>query len=163
MTRFVVDAMLGKVALWLRLTGNDTFYSPDAEEEALLTLAKEEDRVLLTSDGDLHKRALKQGLDSHLLRGPVDEKVAEVFETFDIRPSVAPSTARCSKCNGNLIELEGLEKSVIKDKVYPRTYNHYDTFWLCENCGSVYFQGGYWKNVVKYMNRIDQLMKQKNT
>ncbi len=162
MTRFVVDAMLGKVALWLRLTGNDTFYSTDAEDEDLLTLAEEEGRVLLTSDGDLHKRAMKQDLKSHLLRGSVDEKVAEVFETFDIRPRVDPSTARCSKCNGNLRELEGQEKSIIKDKVYPRTYNHYDVFWLCEDCGSVYFQGGYWKNVVEYMNRIDQMMNQRH-
>jgi hypothetical protein len=54
--------------------------------------------------------------------------------------------------------LQGEEKREIKDKVYPQTYDHYDVFWLCEDCGSVYFQGGYWKNVVKYMERIDQLM-----
>ncbi|TFF84442.1 hypothetical protein EU524_01020 [Candidatus Thorarchaeota archaeon] len=162
MTRFVVDAMLGRVALWLRLTGNDAYYTTDADDEDLLTLAEEDNRVLLTSDGNLHRRALKQDLNSHLLRGAVDDKVAEVFRTYAIEPRVDPSTARCSKCNGTLRELRGEERSIIKDKVYPQTYDHYDVFWLCEECGSVYFQGGYWKNVVRYMERIEQLMNEED-
>lgn len=158
--RFVVDAMLGKVALWLRLTGNDTIYSADIEDDAALDISEKEQRTLLTSDEELYKRALERGLPAMLLRGSVDQRVARVFHAYGIEPVVDPSKSRCSKCNGVLEEIDRGHKEKIKDLVYEQTYNHYSTFWLCKSCGSVFFQGGYWENIVRYMHRISQLIDQ---
>ncbi len=158
MTTFVVDAMLGRVALWLRLTGNDTLYAPDMDDDELLQVAASDRRVLLTSDGELYERATRRGLDALLLRGPVDEVVAEVFDRFGIEPKVDPSRARCSKCNGELVEVSGNEKEVVRGLVFEQTFEHYDTFWLCHDCNAVYFQGAYWKNITGYMERIRSLI-----
>ena len=98
-----------------------------------------------------------------LVRGSVDEKVANVFYTYNIKPSVDPSLSRCSKCNGVLEELDESNKSRIKDLVYDQTYNHYDTFWLCKECNSVFFQGGYWENIQKYMKRIEALIAERSS
>ncbi len=159
--RFVVDAMLGKVALWLRLTGNDTIYSASLDDDEALEISEKEERVLLTADEVLHQRALDRELPSMLVRGSVDEKVASVFQRYSIQPFVNPSLSRCSKCNGVLEELDGSTKVRIKDLVYDQTYNHYEQFWLCTDCNSVFFQGGYWENIQKYMKRIEVMINEK--
>jgi uncharacterized protein with PIN domain len=161
MTEFIVDAMLGKVALWLRLAGHDTIYSPDIHDDELLKLAIRENKVLLTSDLELHERAENANVESMLLRGSVDERVAEVFHHYEIEPSIDPSKSRCSKCNGSLIEVNKEEKELVKDLVFEQTFNHYDQFWLCNQCKSVFFQGGQWKNIEEYMKRIKELLAQR--
>jgi uncharacterized protein with PIN domain len=158
MTRFIVDAMLGKVALWLRLTGYDTIYSTDLDDDGLLSIASKENRALLTSDAELIQRANNEGIDSLLLRGSVDERIAQAFAHFDITPNISPSKSRCTKCNGELIELRGKERERVKELVFDQTYNYYDVFWLCEDCQTVFFEGSHWKNMRKYMKKIQQLM-----
>jgi uncharacterized protein with PIN domain len=158
MRRFLVDAMLGKLALWLRLTGNDTFYDTEVHDDELLIIAKDEDRILLTSDEELFERAQNDKLEATLLRGTVDEEVVEVFMKYGITPEVNPSIARCSKCNGGLTELSGEGKEIIKHHVYEQTYHAYEVFWFCNDCEAVYFLGGHWTNMVEYMDRIKQLI-----
>lgn len=160
MKRFIVDAMLGKLSLWLRLTGNDALYSSNMSDEEMLTLALNQDRIILTSDAELHNKAKDTGVFSMLVRGSVDEEVATVFRAFGIQPKVNPSKSRCSKCNGTLREISGEDKNQIRNLVFDQTYEHYETFWLCTNCNSVFFQGGQWKNITAYMERIKALMEQ---
>jgi len=158
MTQFIVDAMLGKLALWLRLTGHDTIYSTEIHDDEILDIAEREKRILLTSDAQLHDRAQQKEINALLLRGNVDERVARVFSEFNIPPRINPSNSRCSKCNGSLEELEESEKEKIKGLVHEQTYNHYNRFWYCNDCQSVYFQGGQWENINEYMDRIRELM-----
>ncbi len=158
MTQFIVDAMLGKLALWLRLTGHDTIYSTDIHDDDLLDIAKSEDRILLTSDAGLHERAKQREIKALLLRGNVDDRVARVFSEFNIAPHINPSCSRCSKCNGTLEEIGKDQKARIKELVHEQTYNHYDRFWYCKDCQSVYFQGGQWENINEYMERIRGLL-----
>ena len=158
MTRFLVDAMLGKLSLWLRLAGFDTLYSTELHDDELLAIAKEERRILLTSDEKLHKRAREGDLESMLLRGSVDERVTEVFREFNIPPRIDPSKSRCSKCNGELTEIDSGNKERVRGLVFEETFKHYDTFWLCNSCESVFFQGGQWQNIKRYMERIERLM-----
>lgn len=158
MKKFTVDAMLGKLTLWLRMTGHDTRYSTEMHDEELLQVSLEEGRILITSDAALYERALNLNLESLLLRGPVDEGVARVFAEYDIVPKIDPTTSRCSKCNGNLITLKDVDKDRVKGLVFEQTFNYYEEFWLCEDCQSVFFQGGHWKNIELYMKRISDLI-----
>lgn len=158
MKRFVVDAMLGKLALWLRLTGHDTIYTSTIDDDYALSIAIQENRILLTADAELHRRGADAKIVGMLVRGDVDERIAAVFKKFIIHTEVVPDLARCSKCNGTLEKLTGEEISKVKALVHEKTYEHYDTFWLCENCKSVFFQGGYWDNIQSYMELISKLM-----
>ena len=163
MKTFIVDAMLGKLATWLRLTGHDTFYSTKVHDDELLRIALEQNRVLLTSDAILSRRATDAGLEVMLVRGTVDEEVASVFLRFEINPKADPSISRCTKCNGSLTHIADDEKSRIQGLVPDQTYRHYAEFWLCEYCKSVFFQGGQWTNIEAYMDSIAQLMKEMET
>jgi uncharacterized protein with PIN domain len=158
MKTFIVDAMLGKLATWLRLVGHDAFYSTKVHDDELLRIALEQDRVLLTSDAILARQAKEAGAEVMLVRGTVDEEVATVFLKFGINPDADPSKSRCTKCNGSLTHIKGEEKEQIKGLVPHQTYNHYSEFWLCGYCKSVFFQGGQWTNIEEYMGRIAQLM-----
>ena len=160
MKTFIVDAMLGKLATWLRLTGHDAFYSTKVHDDALLQIALEQDRVLLTSDALLSRRAEEAGVECMLVRGSVDDEVASVFLKYGISPDADPSKSRCTKCNGILTHIGSDEKERIRGLVPDQTYDHYAEFWLCEYCKSVFFQGGQWNNIEAYMERIAQLMKE---
>ncbi len=158
MNRFVVDAMLGRLATWLRLVGCDTYYSPKTDDDDLLRIARDDSRVLLTADEELSRRAADDGTECMLVRGTVDERVASVFMRFGIEAVADPALSRCTKCNGALVHIFADEKDRIKGLVFDQTFNHYDEFWLCEYCSSVFFRGGQWKNIEKYMARIADLM-----
>ncbi len=158
MRKFTVDAMLGKLALWLRLTGHDTRYSTDMHDDELLHVSIDEGRILITSDAELYERSQNQNLKSLLLRGSVDEGVAHVFAKYKIPPKIDPTISRCSKCNGNLVALKNADKDRVKELVFEQTFDHYEEFWMCEDCTSVFFQGGHWKNIELYMKRISGLI-----
>ncbi|MBY8996811.1 MAG: Mut7-C RNAse domain-containing protein [Candidatus Thorarchaeota archaeon] len=163
MNTFIVDAMLGKLATWLRLTGHDTFYSTKVHDDELLRIALDQNRILLTSDAILSRRAKDTGAEAMLVRGTVDEEVASVFLKYEISPEADPSKSRCTKCNSTLTHVKDDEKERIKGLVPDQTYNHYSEFWLCKYCMSVFFQGGQWTNIEAYMVKIAQLMKEMET
>lgn len=160
MKMFVVDAMLGKLTTWLRLTGHDTFYSTKVHDDELLQIAIDQNRVLLTSDAILSRRAKDAGAEFMLVRGTVDEEVASVFRKYGVSTEIDPSKSRCTKCNGNLTHIKDEDKERIKGLVPDQTYNHYSEFWLCGYCKSVFFQGGQWTNIEEYMVKISQIMKE---
>ena len=53
--RFAADAMLGRLARWLRVLGYDTSYDTTLADPVLVRLAGEEARILLTRDRHLLK------------------------------------------------------------------------------------------------------------
>ncbi len=158
MQRFIVDAMLGKLARWLRLAGKDTIYIADIADDKLLEIAISEDRIILTSDAELYNRAINKGVEAMLVRGGVEKEVAEVFKRFKIPTLIDPNQSRCSKCNGQLEHITREEKDRVKGLVHDQTYSFYDEYWLCKECKSVFFQGGQWRNIMDYMKRISEMM-----
>ncbi len=48
--RFLADAMLGRLARWLRVLGLDTAYDPAVPDSLLVSWARAEERILLTRD-----------------------------------------------------------------------------------------------------------------
>src|SRR5688572_28120635 len=51
--RFAADAMLGRLARWLRVLGFDTSYDTELADPVLVRIANEEGRILLTRDRHL--------------------------------------------------------------------------------------------------------------
>jgi uncharacterized protein with PIN domain len=52
-TRFAADAMLARLARWLRVLGYDTWYEGGVADPVLVQVAQAEDRILLTRDRHL--------------------------------------------------------------------------------------------------------------
>ncbi len=133
--RFLADAMLGRLATWLRILGYDTEYFR-GEDDALLHQAWRDGRMLLTRD----TRLLRRGhLPPHLFIASdhVREQVRQVVETLGLDPGVPPAR-RCLRCN---TVLEPSSKAAVEGLVPEFIWEHHDAFWTCVRCGRIYWPG----------------------
>jgi uncharacterized protein with PIN domain len=54
--QLIADAMLGRLARWLRFLGFDVLYFPDISDSELVKIAREQDRRILARDTRLVRR-----------------------------------------------------------------------------------------------------------
>jgi uncharacterized protein with PIN domain len=134
--RFVLDVHLGTLARRLRLLGLDTAYANDMDDDALIDLANEEHRVLLTQDRGLLRRR-KLWLGAYVRGARPDDQLADVLSRF--APPLAPWT-RCTACNG-LLSSAG--KADVQAQLLPGTRRTYQEFSRCATCGRVYWRGAH--------------------
>ena len=152
--KFLADGMLGKLARWLRMLGQDVIYSTQMSDNELLDLAKTECRILLTKDFELYKRAISRGLDAFYVEGKTEsDRLAEVAKRYGVELVVNMDKSHCPICN---TKLQTALKQQLKDELEPNTYTYYDKFWKCPNCGQVYWQGAHWKQITDTLTKAQQ-------
>lgn len=147
--RFVVDAMLGRVARELRLLGYDAVFERAADDSALLRRAQAEDRILLTRDRGLAARARGVRclvLHSDLPLGTTREVMAALGE---VRPPGVLS--RCTECNALL---EPLPKEEARERVPDHVANGVLRFLHCPGCGRVYWPGTHAARLEEKVRRL---------
>jgi hypothetical protein len=146
--------MLGKLARWLRMLGQDVTYSVRFSDNELLDLTKVEERVLLTKDFELYKRAISRGLDSFYVEGKTESnRLAEVSKRYGLTLSVDMAKSHCPICNA---KLQAASKEQLKEELKENTYNYYDRFWKCSDCGQVYWEGAHWKQITNTLTQAQQ-------
>ena len=147
--RLLLDAMLGKLASYLRMCGYDAAYALDRDVEAddrLLALASEERRRLLTRDRQLARRA--DGTDAGgvlLHERDVTDQLRELREAgFALELDAEP--ARCGRCNGAVARLTADEE---RPAYAPETTPEGDPMrvWRCRDCGQCFWKGSHWTRV----------------
>jgi len=144
--KFIVDAMLGSLAKWLRLLGYDTLYSTSYNDAQIISIAARAKRIMVTSDKGLYRRAIKAGLRAVLLpESGVTESLARLASAGLIELRVDPSKSRCPLCNGVLKEVT--DKNLVRGRVPPGALAKYSKFYVCVRCGHVYWEGGHWRNI----------------
>ena len=157
--RFLADAMLGRLAEWLRILGYDTISAEDlsiVDDDYLLDIAEDEDRVLLTKDKQLHEKARKEGVKSVLVEGKdVEHQLAFLVRKGYVELRDVPSLERCPKCNG---VLRKASKSEVKGQVPMGVYMSHDEFWICTNCGQIYWKGSHWKRMKEFVERVKEII-----
>lgn len=147
--RFVLDAHLGKLALYLRMLGFDTLYRNDYADEELARVSSEEHRILLTRDLGLLKRSIvTHGY--HVREDDPERQVVEVVRRFDLA-GLAQPFGRCLRCNG---ELEAVEKAAVEHRLEPKTRLYYDEFRACRSCGRLYWKGSHHDHMRERVERL---------
>ncbi len=144
--KLLCDHMLGTLAKWLRFMGYDTAYPGPLDDTALLALARQEDRVLLTRDKELASRSPSA---VRVRSDELEEQIREVASALDLK--VVDPLSRCSICNATLapVPLEAV-KDIVPEGV--RSKRH--AFWQCPTCRRVYWQGSHWDKMVERLNRL---------
>ena len=134
--QFIADAMLGRLARWMRFLGFDVLYFPDISDSELVRIAREQDRCILTRDTRLVRR---KGLFYPLLITANDplEQLMEVFGSVKMKP-FAP-LSRCVKCNSPLVPIT--DKNEIADTVPEFVFLQHNDFLRCIECGKIYWKG----------------------
>lgn len=150
--RFVLDTHLGRLAGYLRMMGFDTLYRNDYADEELARISREEHRILLTRDRGL----LKRGEVTHgyyVRETAVRPQLVEVLRRFDLLRAARPFRL-CLRCNAAL-EPAPLEQ--VAGRLPPRAAELYREFLLCPGCGRIYWKGGHYERMRKFIDSIDPL------
>ncbi len=136
--RFIVDAMLGRLARWLRLLGCDAEYDASIRDADLVRRAIEEDRVVLTRD----RAVAEEWSVPRLLiveSEALDEQLRQVVHAFDLDWS-ARLFARCSRCNA---ELDEVARDAVAARLPPRVLQEQQHFVRCPHCDRIYWGGSH--------------------
>lgn len=147
--RFLVDAMLGKLATYLRMCGYDAAYALDEDAEAdddLLEVAARGDRTVLTRDRQLAARAPQSIL---LESRDVEAQLRELAGAgLDLKLAAEP--VRCGDCNGSLDAVAATEPT----PEYAPDAAEEDVR-RCSACGQHFWRGSHWDDVAETIDRID--------
>ncbi len=159
MPKFICDRMLKKLAVWLRISGYDTLCVDELSKKFKLDKNKEDtffvknypDRILLTRDKELFSRRKAENLPVMLIKS--SEVKGQIREISKIA-KISPVMLRCSICNSILrtpskqeieevLKREGLGRHILKKEL-----------WYCENCKKLYWKGGHWKNMLRFLEDV---------
>ncbi len=147
-TRFVADVHLGSLARYLRRLGFDTIWERDLADEAIVQIARDEQRIILTRD----KGILKNGRVTHgywLRNTDPSRQLDEVVRAIDLARDIEPYT-RCMECNG---EIHTVERSAVVHSVPLQVFLVYREFRQCQRCHRVYWKGSHLRRLDKIIER----------
>lgn len=147
--RFIADAMLGKLARWMRVLGYDVEYERDVDDGELVKRSVEEDRIILTRDTLLIKRRKAKGRYFFVTGDLIADQLRQVASAFPV--SKEAELTRCLRCNS---PLEDVPKSSVEYKVPPYVYKTQDRFSVCLKCGKVYWAGTHKEKILKDVERL---------
>ncbi len=136
--RFFCDAMLGRLARWLRALGFDTAYEAHIADDELASRARSESRIVLTRDRRLAEE--QNAKDVLVLAG--DQPVTQLREVFDRLSLTVPDRlfTRCTVCN---TVVEPLPADEARERVPPNVLARHTDFTRCPTCGRIYWEGGH--------------------
>lgn len=147
--KFACDVMLGALAKWLRVSGQDVFYSASIDRSGLFRVAKEEDRMILTRARNFHE--LKEIPEYKIIDSEhVEEQLKQVYELF---PQLDPWKAvfsRCVECN---VVLEEVDKSEVEEGLPPLVKERMSEFRRCRSCKKVYWPGTHIERMKKFLEK----------
>lgn len=146
-TALLLDAMLGKLATYLRMCGYDAAYALDRgveDDDELRAIADREGRVLLTRDVELASRAHESLLlEFRDVRRQLAALAAEGYElSLDV-------PTRCSGCNGRL---ERLPETASTPEFAPDPTER--PVWYCGDCDQFFWRGDHWEDVARRLEGL---------
>jgi hypothetical protein len=148
--KFIADAMLGRLAKWMRAIGCDVAYSPKIEDGELVNRAWREGRLILTRDTLLIKRRKAKG-NFFLVEGnSYKDQLKQVTRQFSIDPYQNLLT-RCIECNA---PLEEVDKEQIMDAVPEYVYKTQGSFRTCPVCKKIYWPATHRDGMLETLEEI---------
>jgi len=137
--KFIVDAMLGTLAKWLRVLGFDTIYETDLGDDEILSIAERDGRAIISRDRELCGRRVGSIL---METTDLDEQIALVVESYPVNKKDILS--RCLGCNSIL---DIVPKDEAKGNVPEGVIERHVEFWKCHECNKFYWPGSHWSNM----------------
>jgi uncharacterized protein with PIN domain len=152
--RFIADAMLGRLARWLRVLGYDTAYEAHIADVDLVRQARHEGRILLTRDRTLLR---ERPVDHALLvdNAPPLAQLRQVVRQFDL-PWRERLFSRCMLCN---TPLQPISPQAVSDHVPLYVRQHQQRFVRCPDCMRIYWEG---THVTHMRNQLQYVLSNSN-
>jgi len=147
--KFAADRMLGKLAKWLRIMGQDVIYGRHLTGYGLIRAARQEGRLILTRD-----RRLKQKQPPEYLFIASDhhrEQLRQVVKTCGLDP-LAQAFTRCAECNALL---GPRAKGAVEKLVPPYVFSTQERFFACPRCSRVYWPATHHERMLAELKTIE--------
>lgn len=143
--RFLADAMLGRLARWLRVLGFDTRYDPSMHDAELARIADAEGRVLLTRDRRLLRDRHPRKAVEVTQDAPLEQLVALV-NALRLEPPAELFT-RCLVCN---VPLEDAATEVAG--LPPMARELSGPIKRCPHCKRLYWPGSHVRRMTRALH-----------
>lgn len=147
--RFMADAMLGRLARWLRILGFDTAWEAHIADGDLVRRALEQDRVILTRDRALPEQWRVSGVYVLAQDEPIAQ-LREVAEAFRLARRTRLFT-RCSRCNTPLVRASREEA---RASVPPRVLEAQADLLRCPGCERFYWSGSHTRRMRRVVEEV---------
>ncbi len=148
--RFAADAMLGRLARWLRALGYDVAHDPALDDAALVRCAFEERRTLLTRDRRLCDDWRIRGCVVLEARKPAAQ-LREVVDRLGLDGDWEWRLfTRCMVCN---TPLEPADEEAVRDDLPTGRPSPEGPFARCPGCGRVYWEGQHTRRMRRFLAR----------
>lgn len=148
---YIADAMLGRLARWLRMLGFDVLYQAHIADQDLIRTAQRQGRVILTRDTEVALRRSVRPMSILITANDIAGQIREFLEKADIREG-ARNAPRCAACNG--IQRVISDKESVAGMVPDHVYRQHDRFLRCEKCGKLYWEGSHFRNFQALLREI---------
>ncbi len=150
--RFMADAMLGRLARWLRILGYDTAYEKVIADDSLIERTIREDRWLLTRDRRLALRKLIRGRHTLIASDEVDGQLRQLYRDLKINLDLTHQRAyRCADCN---VVLTSILYANAAPLVPPFVAQEYRDFLQCLHCRRLFWPGTHWQDLDRRLTAI---------
>ena len=145
---FAADFMLGRLAKWLRIIGQDVIYGPHLTGYGLIRAARRENRLILTRDRCLKKKQPPPLLfiDSDYYR----DQLRQVVRACGLELRKNPFT-RCIECH---TVLQSRSKETVKPLVPPYVYSTQEQFSWCPICRRVYWPATHHQRMLDELEKL---------
>ena len=148
--RFIADAMLGKLAKWLRIMGCDVEYFADIPDKELAERACAEKRIILTRDTLLIRRRKVRGNYFFVEGDSYKDQIRQVVKHFSLDPFAGLLT-RCLVCN---VSLDKIGKMLVKNRVPQYVYETQAVFRICPLCSRIYWHATHKDAMVRQLEAM---------
>jgi uncharacterized protein len=150
---FLLDRMLGKLCVKLRMLGVDAKLNPEGEAGRFLVNAMREGRTAVTR---ARSRGDRPGPRPVVLSATdAAGQIVELFAAFDEAPCFEPFT-RCIECNELLVEAP---EEAVRGRIPPNVEKSFHRFHACPACGRVYWEGSHFQAMTDEVKRIEARLK----
>ena len=146
--KFVADKMLGRLARWLRIIGQDVDYGSHLSGYGLIRAARREGRLILTRDRGL--RRLKPPSYLLIQSDHFRDQLKQVIRDCGLDPLKYIFT-RCVECN---TPLEPIAKKSIEKKVPPYVFSTQEKFSLCRCCQRIYWAATHLQKMIDELKTL---------
>lgn len=147
--KFAADRMLGRLAKWLRVLGQDVIYGDHLSGYGLIRAARREDRLILTRD-----RKLKNKQPPPLMLLASDhygDQLRQVIAECGLIIG-ADLFSRCLECNS---VLQARTKDAVEKVVPPYVLASQEQFSWCPECQRVYWPATHHRKMVDKLKELE--------
>ena len=146
--KFAADRMLGRLAKWLRVLGQDVTYGRHLSGAGLIHAARRENRVILTRDRRL---SFKQPQEFLLIESDqFREQLRQVVSRFHLIRRDDLFT-RCLTCN---FWLQPRSKDSVKGSVPEYVFSTQEEFFECAQCRRIYWPATHHQKMLQEIKNL---------